>query len=443
MGTYLPSGCRRGDYFIAGPIFMGCNRLITVKYREIMDYFELFDLLKTKVNYDADQIVLDGKVILRNYSFVSANGSILPGEKVYQCVNHGFTANDSGAFISNLGNPGSILDIHDSLILENKQFKYHLLSPACNNVANDFILMIHGFNEKSWVKYLPWAYTLVEKTGKSVVLFPMAFHMNRAPSVWSEKHAMHGLSESRQAEFPDIVASTFSNVAISTRLYQKPQRFFWSGLQSYYDLIQFLDEIRAGNHPFITRDAGFDLIAYSIGGLLSQILMMTNHRNYFSQSKLCLFCGGIVFNRYSPVSRFILDSEANVALYSYIIEHLENHLKRDEWLRHYLTEQHPEGESFRAMLNYNLLRTEREAMLVKISDRVFALALERDVVAPPYEVINTLNGIRRDIPIDVEVMDFSYPYSHENPFPLGKEYREAVSAGFNLVFERLARFLKN
>ena len=124
-----------------------------------------------------------------------------------------------------------------------------------------------------------------------------------------------------------------------------------------------------------------------------------------------------MFNRFSPVSRFIIDSEANVALYSYIIEHLENHLKRDEWLRHYLTEQHPEGESFRAMLNYNLLRNEREQMLGRIGGRVYALALEGDLVAPPYEVINTLQGIRRDIPIEVEVLDFSYPYTHENPFP--------------------------
>ncbi len=417
--------------------------LYNISYPEIMDYFELVDLLKKKVNYEAYQIVLDDKVVLHNYSFISGNGSILPGEKKYECVTHGFVATDAGAYVSPFGNSSSILDIHDSMIMENKRFRYHVLSPANVSGIKEYILMIHGFNEKSWAKYLPWAYSLVEKTGKAVVLFPMAFHMNRAPSVWSEKHAMHGLSETRQKGFPDIVAGTFSNVAISTRLHQKPQRFFWSGLQTYYDVIQFLEEIKAGNHPCIAREAKFDLFAYSIGGLLAQILMMTNHRGYFSQSKLCLFCGGIVFNRYSPVSRFILDSEANVALYSYIIEHLENHLKRDEWLRHYLTEGHPEGESFRAMLNYNLLRSERELLLRKICGRVFALALENDVVAPPYEVINTLKGTCHNIPIVVEVMDFCHPYSHENPFPTLKENREAVSGEFNRVFERIARFLGN
>lgn len=408
-----------------------------------MDYFELFDLLKRRVNYDTDKTVLDDKVTLHNYSFDSGNGFILPGEELYQCERHNFTETNAGAFASFQGILGSILDIHDSKIVENQHFQYHILSPARMNKASDFILMIHGFNEKSWTKYLPWAYSLVEKTGKAVVLFPMAFHMNRAPSVWSEKHAMHRLSETRQSGFPDIVASTFSNVAISTRLHQKPQRFFWSGLQTYYDVIQFLEDIKAGNHPFIAHDAGFDLFAYSIGGLLSQILIMTNHRNYFSQSKLCLFCGGIVFNRYSPVSRFILDSEANVALYSYIIEHLENHLKRDRWLQHFLGEQHPEGVSFRAMLNYNSYRHERELLLRNISNRVFALALEGDQVSPPHEVINTLKGIHRDIPIDVEVMDFNYPYSHENPFPLLKEQRKGVSEEFNRVFERISWFLGN
>lgn len=68
-----------------------------------------------------------------------------------------------------------------------------------------------------------------------------------------------------------------------------------------------------------------------------------------------LFCGGAVFNRLSPVSKFILDSEANVALYSFVIEHLESHLKKDHRLHHYLRENHPEGQ-FASMINYKLIR---------------------------------------------------------------------------------------
>ena len=49
---------------------------------------------------------------------------------------------------------------------------------------------------------------------------------------------MFKLSEQRKARFPHIVDSSLSNVAISMRLHSMPQRFIWSGLQSYYDVIQ-------------------------------------------------------------------------------------------------------------------------------------------------------------------------------------------------------------
>lgn len=405
-----------------------------------MDYYKNFNLLRERINYEDAHIEAGDDLIIRNFSFTSGNGFILPGENSYLCHQHQCHSDDSNSYVSCNGTSGSILDIHDADIAENKRFRYHVMAPAGTTIVKDFILLIHGFNEKTWNKYLPWAKTLVEQTGKCVVLFPIAFHMNRAPLVWSDRREMHGLSESRKAGYPDIVACTFSNVAISARLQQKPQRFFWSGLQTYYDVIQLLSEIKNGSNPFIARDARFDLFAYSIGGLLAQILIITDHQGYFSGSKLCLFCGGNVFNRFSPVSKFILDSEANVALYSYIIEHLENHLKKDERLRHYLSELHPEGMNFKAMLNYNQHRGERESSFRKISDRTLAIALEKDLVAPPYEVINTLMGIKRDIPIEVVVEDFDYPYIHENPFPIREEMAIPVNAAFDRIFSRVSRF---
>jgi len=405
-----------------------------------MTYSLIFNDLKQKTNYNDACIPLDGKAILRNFLFVSENAAILPGESSYNCPAHAFQPSDEGAF-QNRVVTHPILDVHDSEVLENKQFRYHIVAPADVSQVDDFILMFHGFNEKTWDKYLPWAMKIVEDTGKAVVLFPFAFHMNRSPFAWSDSRQMQRVSEERRNAFPDIIAATFSNVAISTRLHVKPQRFFWSGLQSYYDVIQFLDQVKSGRHPFIGSDARYDIFAYSIGGLLAQILMMTNHNGYFSASKLCLFCAGTVFNRISPVSRYILDSEANVALYSYIVEHLETHLKKDHRLRHYLWGEHQEGISFRAMLNYNVRRQEREEMLRKISSQVFAITLEKDSVIPPYEVINTLQGCNRDIPIPVEVIDFDYPYKHENPFPSDVRMAPQVDEGFRKVFDRVGDFL--
>ena len=123
------------------------------------------------------------------------------------------------------------------------------------------------------------------------------------------------------------------NAAISIRLQARPQRFVWSGLQSYHDVLQLAGQIAAGSHPLFDPAASLDLFGYSIGCLLAQVLLMTDPSGLFARARLLMLCGGAVFNRISPVSRFILDSECNVALYSYLVEHLESHLRESERLR--------------------------------------------------------------------------------------------------------------
>ena len=162
--------------------------------------------------------------------------------------------------------------------------------------------------------------------------------MNRALSTWSDRRLMHSVSQCRKEHFPDLLQSTFSNVAISTRVQSKPQRFIWSGLQTYYDIVQFIDEVKAGKYAPLNPEMQFHFFSYSVGTFLSEILKLTNPKGYFTNAKLLAFCGGPTFNRLTPVSKAILDSEANVALYSYLVEHLESHLKREKRLYHYLEE---------------------------------------------------------------------------------------------------------
>ena len=95
--------------------------------------------------------------------------------------------------------------------------------------------------------------------------------------------------------------------------------------------------------------------------------MLTNELGYFSETRFVSFCGGAAFNRMSPVSKAILDSEADVIIYSHIIEHLESHLKRDEALRRYIGGSYAVGMNFRNMLNYNVSIDRREARLRMIS----------------------------------------------------------------------------
>jgi len=397
-----------------------------------MKYIDTYKLLKTNVNYTGNQITIPEVVEVRNYTFSSNNCNILPVSSDDSMNGYDRTCET--------GIMHEMLYVHDADVKDNISFKYHVFSPIGTEKTKNIVLMFHGFNEKHWHKYLPWAKHIVDSTGKTVVLFPIAFHMNRAPQEWSDTRLMFEVSNRRRELFPDIIHSTLSNAAISTRLHTKPQRFAWSGLQTYYDIIQFMDEYKSGLHPFIAPDAEVDLFAYSIGAFLAEVMMMTNHQNYFKKSKLVMFCGGPVFNRLSPVSKFILDSQANVALYSYIIEHLDSHLKKDEKLRFFLSER-PEGVSFRSMLSYGVMSDLREERLRCLSDRLLAIGLKQDTVVPPYEIINTLQGKYRDIPTRVDVLDLPYPYKHEDPFPVLEKISDDVDAGFRRVFDTIGKFL--
>lgn len=406
-----------------------------------MNYTQMHRHLKELVNFNTRQVSIDENTLLVNCEFESHNYKILPGEKEYCCSIHDVHTSDPYNYENKTGIVNEILDVHDSEIKENRNFSYHIFTPSLAK-SSEVILMFHGFNEKHWHKYLPWAKRLVKQTGKTVVLFPLAFHMNRAPHEWSDPRLMFKVSELRKKIFPDILSSTLSNVAISTRLQSKPQRFFWSGLQTYYDVIQLVDQIRAGKHSVIEANATIDIFAYSIGSLFSQILLMNNPKGYFSGTKLFIFCGGAVFNRMSAVSKFILDSEANVALYSYVIEHLESHLKNDRRLNHYLSKDHPEGINFLSMINYQSMRKVREEKFNRLAPRIMAIALEKDLVVPAYEVINTLKGINRDIPIRVVNKDFPYDYKHEDPFPIIPAIEDKVNDCFDEIFNLAATFLK-
>jgi hypothetical protein len=378
-----------------------------------------------------------------NFSFESKATTLLPGTLNYQCEEHQlkFTLSEEclkPAIDENL----LMMDSRDFQITENKRFRYHVFIPKGKTKVSGVILMFHGFNEKKWDKYLPWAESLVKKTGKAVLLFPIAFHMNRAPLLWSSRHEMFELSKKRIASFPGIQHSTFSNVAISIHLQSRPERFIWSGLQTYFDVIQLVDKIKSGLHPVLEKDSSIDFFAYSIGGLLAKTLLMANRKDYFSDSRLCLFCSGASFNRLQATSKFIIDSVGSMALYSFLIEHMDYFIKTDARLSHYISDDHPEGQALYSLLNYHKKTEYRDQKLRELSNKIMAVGLKKDNVFPYYEIINTLNGLERDIPIKVNILDFPYPYIHEDPFPANKKYNEEVTRAYEETFELMGDFLK-
>ncbi len=169
---------------------------------------------------------------------------------------------------------------------------------------------------------------------------------------------------------------------------------------------------------------------------------MANPGELLDTSRLFIFCGGAVFNRMTPVRKTILDSEANIALYSFFLEHLDNYVKTDARLTHYFSPLHPEGMIFRLMIDYNKLIDLREDKIKNMSHRLMAVVLKQDAVVPHYEVLNTLRGTERNIQTDVKVLDFPYPYTHENPFPLHEKHQKEVNESLDQVFGMASEFLK-
>ena len=405
----------------------------------IMDYSKNYNTLKDLfASSDTDKEF--DTIEIKNQRFESNSCAILPGTEEYRCDTHDVTLKEEFSFYTEIGTIDQNVHIKDIFVEENQGFNYQIIKPKGIGKAKKAVFLFHGFNEKDWSKYLPWAKAISDGTGSAVILFPIAFHMQRAPKNWSSIREMYRLSEHRKKKFPNIVHSTLSNVAISMRLHAMPQRFIWSGLQTYYDIIQLIADIKSDNNEHIDKDFNFNIFAYSIGGFLAQILKLTNYNNYFVNSKVCLFCSGATFNRLSPVSKFILDSEANVALYSYLVEHFDKMLEKDNVLHHFIREDHLEGKTFSAMLDYQKMREFREKLLKKYEHQIYAISLSKDDVIPSFEIMNTLKGAYREINIRMDEMDFEYDYIHENPFPANASNSKQVDESFEKVFEKVCLF---
>jgi len=410
-----------------------------------MKYSELYPILKQLFAQQSEEIAIPGSQIkIINPTFTSHHSDILPGtsDHIYSkhnCHFHNRYVPYKTELTEKQYHPS--LHIPDSDILSNMVFRYTIFKPVTPQKSDGVILLFHGLNEKQWEKYLPWAYRLSESTGKAVILFPIAFHMNRAPAEWGDPRLMLDVSKQRQTKYPVMAQSSFANAAISSRIQILPQRLFWSGRQTYSDILQLVREIKNGELPFISPDASIDFFAYSIGAFLSEILIMTNSEGFFDHSKLFLFCGGTTLDRTYPVSRFILDSEANIALYAFFMEHLDRECQMDDRLNHYFNEDHRSGRYFRSMISIHRHRDLREGRFKEIGSKIQAVALQKDVVIPPVEVLNTLKGDYRDLPANVQILDFPFDYTHVNPFPLKNIKHSLVDDAFDQVFDSAANHL--
>ncbi len=329
----------------------------------------------------------------------------------------------------------------DQSILENHKFYYPVFTPTGSNKNNKAILMLHGLNERKWDKYLVWAFYLAEKTGKSVILFPTSFHLNRGPENWLNVRELTKMVEERVLRFKDLHETTFANLTLSNRLTESPERFFLSGLQTANDIASLLKQIEQGEHPSFEAGTKADIFAYSIGGLLAQVLMMENPGNLLSDSKLFLFCAGSVFEHMNGISRCIMDSAANARLHNYYEIEFENEIKKNRILHGFFNESKI-GMAFRSMIAINRYRNSRESVFREISENIYAIALKDDKVIPADRIYENLLGAVKNDKLKVDILHFDYPYLHEMPFPTKLAGIESkVNEAFNVIFGKAAAFL--
>jgi len=328
------------------------------------------------------------------------------------------------------------LQLADRSIEENMNFEYLVIKPHSGPRFNGAVLLFHGLNEKSWKKYIPWAQRLCAIIGRPVILFPIAFHMDRAPADWSAPRKMIPVARERQQLFPDLKSCSFVNAALSHRIQFAPHRFLTSGLHSIFDAVDLIAGIRAGEHPLFSVGASVDLFGYSIGATLAELLLFIDPHQLLSDSRAFLFCGGSVLNEARPVSRTIIDGEAHRELLSFFRNlfkgtgHLGSHLRNlSSGCLH-------EIEWFKALLFQERMRTQREERLRETSHRIAAVVMEQDTVFSPEAVRTTLQGADGSIPVDILTCDLPFHYTHENPLPLDSDEPEEVEKILDTVMER-------
>lgn len=325
--------------------------------------------------------------------------------------------------------------ISDNGIEENMHFIYPLFKHKKVAKSEEVIILMHGLNERSWDKYLPWAERLATDTGKLVILFPISFHINRAPNVWSNPRAMMPYVKERKERIGQAQSLSFLNIALSDRLSDSPFRFYSSGKQTIINLTNLVSSIKRGDHPYIKKDAKVDIFAYSIGGLISQLLLMSNPEDLFSDTKLFLFCSGSVFLEMNGDSKSIMDSAAFSTL-RYYYDKLFTGTNNPSVST--LVNQKI-NESFQNMISLRR-KDEREAFYSHTRDRIKTLSLKKDRVIPTTGITKSLGDMF--VKNSHSELDFAFDYTHENPFPTNKkDITDLVDQSFDTVFSRAASFL--
>ena len=388
-----------------------------------MDYTKKFAELSHLCHDSEHRVVIDDEIEMIQLPFNSENH----WQRIWDDVKK--TPQDN-----------SVLTVSDSQFFENNHFNYPVFMPGNGGKKyKKAIILLHGLNERAWDKYYPWAYYLARLTKRPVILFPLAFHVNRAPKNWIDPKIMVPLvSERKKNCHTDTL--TFANAALSIRLTEEPLRFLKSGHQSAEDLILLINQIESGLVNIFEKNTQIDFFAYSIGVFISQILFLAYPKTVFANKKLFVFCGGAFFNDMNGVSRLIMDHLAYEVVHEYYRNGINDAMNQYILLKSLINE-FPLGKAFYSMLIENNNRAFREEALLSVMGQIKGITLEKDLVIPAKGTKN-LFGVLSNETQNIETMDFPFDYSHEVPFPISpKTDSNLVDGCFTKVFTQAAEFL--
>ncbi|SFD81487.1 DUF6051 family protein [Thermophagus xiamenensis] len=315
---------------------------------------------------------------------------------------------------SNFDDSINSLDLFDINNNKNQYFRYSVFEPVKRQDRNRAILLLHGLNERSWEKYLSWAYVLALETGIPVILFPLANHINRSPISWSVPRQMIKVVGLREKSYGKIRNSTFVNAALSERMDLVPELFVYSGIQSVADLVTLSQQIIRGKHPLFNAGTAVDFFSYSIGAFVTEVLLLSNPFNLYDDSRAFFFCGGSTFDQMDGRSRTILDDRAFERLKTFLLQTDFSALKRK--FPGFLM---PVGEmiwdAFTSVISLERFRKKPVKTLQRVIQNIKAIGLKKDLVIPGEAIYKTL---KIDPKSNVRVIDFDFSYSHEAPFPI-------------------------
>lgn len=206
----------------------------------------------------------------------------------------------------------------DRAIEENNGFNYLMVEPVDLPAAGagEVLVIFHGLNEGSYARMLPWAGSFALRLGIPVILFPLSFHVGRRSDLWSVQEQTR-IAVRRAAMTGNGRTSPF-NGRISERLDRAPERYCLGGLQSYFDAVDLVARIEAGDHVSCRAGARVRFLGYSAGGYLALILLLADPGGRYSNVQAALFASGAPLGGIRAESLFIMDDTAAKGLSEFL-----------------------------------------------------------------------------------------------------------------------------